>query len=180
MAVGHSTFREGVFAGFLGATVIAVWFFIIDAINGQLLFTPDLLGAGLLGIFGVPSALDTQFMHIALYTVFHYAAFALVGILVAVVIHQAERTPGILAGFLVGFVVVEMGFYMLSALLSESPLGRLAWWQVLVGNMLAAAAAGWYLWKRHPKLGGEFRDALEGTDERSGLNDGQVARGQER
>jgi hypothetical protein len=174
MAVGHSTLREGVFAGFIGATVIAAWFFIIDAINGQLLFTPDLLGAGLLGIFGVPSAMDTTFMHVALYTVFHYAAFSLVGILVAVVIHQAERTPGILAGFLVGFVVVMMGFYMLSALLSESPLGRLAWWQVLVGNFFAAAAMGWYMWKRHPKLGGEFRDALEGTDERSGLNDGQA------
>lgn len=171
MAVGHSTFREGVFAGFLGATVIAVWFFIIDAINGQLLFTPDILGAGLLGIFGTPSALDTTFMHVALYTVFHYAAFALVGILVALVIHQAARTPGIMAGFLVGFVVVEMGFYMLAALLSESPLGQLAWWQVLAGNLLAAALMGWYMWRRHPKLGGEFRDALEGTDERSGLND---------
>ena len=174
MAVGHSTLREGIFAGFLGATVIAVWFFIIDAISGQLLFTPDLLGAGLMGIFGVPSELDTKLMHIALYTVFHYASFALVGVIVAWIIHQAERTPGILAGFLVLFVVTEIGFYMLSALLSESPLGRLAWWQVLVGNLLAAAAAGWYLWKRHPKLGGEFRDALEGTDERSGLNDGQA------
>lgn len=177
MAAGHSTFREGVFAGFLGATAIAVWFFIIDAINGNLLFTPDLLGAGLLGILGTPSELDSTFMHVAIYTVFHYAAFALVGVLVAVVIHQASRTPGILAGFLVAFVVAQVGFYMLSALLSESPLGRLAWWQVFVGNLLAAALMGWYMWRRHPKLGGEFRDALEGTDERSGLNDGRIARG---
>ena len=31
----HSIVREGVIAGFLGATAVAVWFFVVDLIGGR-------------------------------------------------------------------------------------------------------------------------------------------------
>src|ERR671924_886259 len=40
--------REGVVAGVIGAAVVAVWFFVIDAIQGEPLRTPRLLGTALL------------------------------------------------------------------------------------------------------------------------------------
>ena len=48
----HSIVREGLIAGFLGATAVAVWFFVVDLIGGRPLFTPNALGEGLLSIFG--------------------------------------------------------------------------------------------------------------------------------
>ena len=32
----HSIIREGLIAGFLGATAVAVWFFIVDLIGGRI------------------------------------------------------------------------------------------------------------------------------------------------
>src|SRR5919109_170591 len=40
--------REGIVAGVIGAAVVAVWFFVIDAIQGEPLRTPRLLGTALL------------------------------------------------------------------------------------------------------------------------------------
>ena len=48
----HSIVREGLIAGILGATAVAVWFFVVDLISGRPLFTPRVLGEGLLSVFG--------------------------------------------------------------------------------------------------------------------------------
>ena len=165
MADRHSSVREGAIAGILGATTIAVWFLIIDVIGAHPLHTPDILGKGLISILGKPPAMpDTMVTHVFAYTLFHYAAFILVGILTVVIVHQAARTPGILAGFVVLFAMFEVGAYMLAGLFTESELGGMAWYQILIANILATVVMGWYIWKRHPDLKGELNAALAGED----------------
>jgi hypothetical protein len=164
----HNFLKEGIIAGALGATAVAVWFFVVDVITGRPMFTPDVLGQGLLQILGTPSPGDTQFMHIAIYTVFHYVAFAVVGVIVIAIVHQGQRTPGILAGLLMLFVALQLGALGITTMFVESPLGQLAWYQVFIANLLAAGAMGWWIWKRHPGVGGGLRAALEGTDEYPG------------
>jgi hypothetical protein len=165
MAVGHSSIREGIIAGFLGATAIAVWFFIVDVVAGHPLYTPDLLGRGLISILGKPPAMpDTMMTHVLAYTLFHYVAFALVGVIVASIVHQSARTPAILAGFLIMFVMFEIGAYGLAGLLTESEFGGLAWYQIFIANVLAAGLMGWFMWVRHPGLKSEINAALTGTD----------------
>ena len=61
--------REGIIAGFIGATVIAVWFFFIDIIVGEPLFTPTTLGRGLLSIFGPVPENQSGLLMVAIYTV---------------------------------------------------------------------------------------------------------------
>jgi hypothetical protein len=165
MAVGHSSIREGIIAGFLGATAIAVWFFIVDVVAGHPLYTPDLLGRGLISILGKPPAMpDTMMTHVLAYTLFHYVAFALVGVIVASIVHQSARTPAILAGFLIMFVMFEIGAYGLAGLLTESEFGGLAWYQIFIANVLAAGLMGWFMWVRHPGLKRDINAALTGTD----------------
>lgn len=165
MADGHSSVREGIIAGVLGATAIAVWFAIVDVVGAHPFYTPNLLGRGLISILGKPPAMpDTMMTHVLSYTLFHYAAFALVGVIVASVVHQSARTPAILAGFLVLFVMIELGAYGLAALLTESAFGGLAWYQIFIANVLAAGLMGWYMWVRHPGLKGDINSALKGTD----------------
>ena len=45
--------REGFIAGCIGAASVAVWFLIVDTINGQPLFTPAMLGSAV--FWGAPS-----------------------------------------------------------------------------------------------------------------------------
>lgn len=166
MAERHNSVREGVYAGVIGATAIAVWFAIIDVAAGHPLNTPNILGAGLISVLGKPPMMpDTVMFHVFFYTVFHYLAFALVGIIMATVVHQSERTPAILAGFLIAFVAFELGAFGLTTLLTESRLGGMAWYQIFIANLLAAAGMFWFMWRRHPGLRGDIDKALTGTDD---------------
>lgn len=160
----HGLVREGIYSGAVGATVIAAWFLIVDTVAGHPFYTPRVLGRGLISVLGMVAMPDTALTEVLGYTLFHYVAFAIVGIIVVAVVHQADRTPGILAGLLVMFVMFMVGFYGAAAFLSESPLGGLAWYQIFIANLLASASMGWFIWKRHPRLTGQISSALEGTD----------------
>ena len=163
-AAEHNTIREGILAGILSATVIAVWLFIVDSIAGHPLFTPSVLGRGLIGVFGVRIG-DSAVNYVGIYTLFHYAAFALIGIGVAKIVHEARRTPAVLAGFLIIFIAFELGFYGLTAMLSvNSALQGLAWYQLMAANLVASFVMLYFMWMRHPELKGELHAALEGTD----------------
>src|SRR5258706_3947927 len=125
--------RDGVIAGILGATAVAVWFLGVDVIYAHAFRTPTALGKGLLRLFGPPTD-DSVFMLVAAYTVFHYVAFIAAGLLVSVIVHWAQTQPTVLAGAPMLFVAVENGFYGL-----RSALGGLT---SLCALRLAPAAAG--------------------------------------
>ncbi len=165
MAERHNSIREGIYAGFIGATAVALWFLVIDVVAGVAFMTPNLLGRGLISVLGTAMMSDSMAAHVAVYTVFHYIAFSLVGIMMAVVVHQAERTPAVLAGFLIGFVAFELGAVGLTALLTESEYGGLAWYQIFIANLLAAGLMFWFMWSRHPRLGRNIEAGLAGKDD---------------
>jgi hypothetical protein len=157
----HSIFRDGLVAGALGATSVAIVFFAIDCIARQPLQTPFVLANGLLGLIHL--AMANKVAVVIVYTVFHYAAFIAVGCLAAGIIHWAERVPSVLAGAFLLFVVIELGFYLMTFLLGQSPTyGGLSALQVSVGNLIAAAVMGTYLWRTHPALKTNLDYALSG------------------
>jgi hypothetical protein len=157
----QSILREGVIAGFLGATAVAVWFFIIDLIGGRPLYTPNILGTGLLSVFG--RSPESEIVNVISYTIFHYVAFSLVGIVAVILVFAGERAASVLAGSMILFVAIELGFYGFVALLQQTVLGNLAWYQILAGNLLAAMLMGTYLWRSHPALRTGLVRALDGT-----------------
>jgi uncharacterized membrane protein YphA (DoxX/SURF4 family) len=154
--------REGVIAGLIGAGVIAVWFCFVDLIAGHALFTPLTLGRALIRVFGpVPDTQSTFFL-VAAYTVFHFGVFIVLGLIAAMIVSVANREPSILLGFVVLFAAIEVGFYAFVGLLQQAtPLGSLAWYNVMIGNLLAAAAMGTYLLRAHPVLREQFRHAID-------------------
>ena len=162
----HNTFREGLIAGGIGATGVAGWLLVVDIIAGRPFYTPTTLGYGLFSFFR--TAPDSATTAVLFYTLFHYAAFAAVGLLAVMAIHGARSHPSILALMLLLFVCFELGFMGLVALMAETRLGDLAWYQVGAANLLATALMGTYLWRRHPLLGSVFSSGLK-SDE---LSDG--------
>lgn len=152
---GHRILREGIIAGVLGGIAVAVWFFLLDLIGGQLLYTPAALGSA--AFEGVTSAADVQVTALTVlgYTAIHFAGFILVGIVFAALVLRAEESPPLLMGLALLFVTFETLLLGLVAIVAAWLLDALAWWSIGVGNLLAAAVMAVYLWRSHPKLRGE-------------------------
>ena len=142
--------EDGVFAGMIGALLVALWFLALDAFAGHPLFTPSLLGAVLL--HGVDptqySAVEPQ--NVAIYTALHFVAFILLGTLASYLFTLLDRYPvmGIVLIFLMVFF--EVGFFALDLALGGHLMGRLHAWAVAVANLLAGVGMAGYLWWRHP------------------------------
>ncbi|MCO4101136.1 MAG: hypothetical protein HEQ38_17425 [Gemmatimonas sp.] len=158
-------FREGVNAGLIGALTIALWFLILDVIRGDLLGTPVMLGNSLISIFLQPGELPSRAGAFLLYTVFHVAAFAGVGLLFAWGMNAAERTPSAFIGFAGLFIVFEIGWLGWTAVLAEGRFGELSWLQVFLANLIAAGVMGYYLFRQHPGLAGRVELAIAGSPE---------------
>jgi hypothetical protein len=152
--------REGFVAGLIGAGAVALWFLIVDAVNGRPFFTPAMLGsAAFWGLFD-PAQANTLFTSdpervfaaVVGYTMVHVVAFIVVGIIAAALVYEVELFPSTLFVMVVFFAIFEFGFYIVVAVLAQPLLGALAWWNVAIGNAIAAMGMGYYLWTKHPKL----------------------------
>lgn len=155
--------REGIAAGLIGATAVAAWFFIIDLIQGKLLATPVMLGTSLGSLFlgGDTPGQAGAFLG---YTLFHYAAFVLVGIGFSWVVNGAEKVPSVAIGLLALLAVFEVWWVGGTYLLSRG-FGDLTWFQVFLANIIGAATMTFYLWRQHPKLATRVDAVLAGARE---------------
>lgn len=154
--------KEGATAGLLGAAGVAFWFLMVDLFSGQAFATPEMLGEALFSVLG--KGIDwSPGAYVAAYTIVHIAVFIVVGTIAAWIVGASRRTPGVLAGLLLLFVVFEAGFYFLTLFLAEgTELGNLAWYQIGAANLLAAFLMGRYLWVENPGVGERMGRALEG------------------
>lgn len=151
-------------AGILGGLVVAVWLFIADLIRGQPFRVPDALGHLLFHAVG-GGVTEGVVAHVVVYTLFHFAIFIAIGVAASSILRHSERQPSILAGAFLLFIVFEAGFFSLTALMTESRrLGMPVWSLVSIGNVLAAAAMGWFLWRRYPGIRARTDAVLGGRD----------------
>jgi hypothetical protein len=148
----HSTVREGLVAGLMGATILGAWYFVYDVAAGRPFYTPNALGNVLFrGDFelGVREIVPRV---VAGYTVLHVVVFVLAGIGLTLLVHLAARNLALRMGLWMGLVVMFALFAGLTYMLTTSTEERLPVWSVVGGSLLAVAAMGWYLWRRHPRL----------------------------
>ncbi len=167
MAGSRKVLAHGIIAGVIGATAVAVWFLVLDAIRGRILFTPAALGSTVFHGATSPAQVSMGAGTIVGYTLLHYAAFILVGLVAAAIFRASEESPPLVLGLVLLFVVSETLFVGLVALLASWLLGALVWWAVAIGNVIAAAAMAIYLWYSHPRLRRRLR-GREVLDEAAG------------
>ena len=144
--------REGLIAGVVGAAAVALWFLLIDLVAQRPFFTPSALGSAL--FFGErdPNLIEVSFARVITYSAFHWIAFGLVGVAAAALAFMVDKFPSTLFLVVVFFAVFEVGFYILVALVAQPLLGALAWWNVAIGNGIAAFGMGFYLYRAHPHI----------------------------
>jgi hypothetical protein len=147
-------YQEGLIAGLVGAATVALWFLVIDSIQGRPLYTPTVLGTALFGRgAGLPGPdVGPDLGMVLMFTWVHGLAFVVVGGIVARLLALAERQPSVGFGIVMLFVFFEFGFIAAAMLFAAPVLHTLAWPAILVANLLAAAAMGGYFWLRHPNL----------------------------
>src|SRR5438309_11489665 len=112
-------YQEGLIAGLVGAATVAIWFLIIDSIQGRPLYTPTVLGAALFHRGAAPW-LDAvpNFEMVLMFTWVHGLAFIVIGGSVARLLAFAEQQSNVGFGILMLFVFFELGFIAAAMLLA--------------------------------------------------------------
>src|SRR6266446_2200532 len=147
-AAATAVYAEGLLAGVVGAAAIALWFLALDGVKGRPFYTPTVLGTAL---FRGGAGLQSPEMLLS-FTWVHVLAFLIIGVGASRLLGIAERNPSFGFGIVLLFVVFEFGFLLACMLFAEPVLRALTWPEVLVGNLLAAAAMAAVFWRRHPRL----------------------------
>jgi len=148
-------YQDGIVAGTLGAATIALWFLLLDAINGHPFYTPTVLGTAVFrggAQLSSPQTLPVSFDMVIAFTWLHELVFVVIGGAASLLLAQAEKRSHVGFGILLLFVVFEFGFLAVASVFAEGVLHALTMPAIFVGNLLAAAVMGIYLWRRHPNL----------------------------
>lgn len=152
---------DAVHAGAIGGSVVALFFLVIDALNGQPLFTPSLMGSVLFEGAAASGVGEVRLDMVAYYSIVHFATFGALGAGAAFLVHEVEihsRHPGEVLAFF--FVLFEAGFFVSAALFLPGVIEVLGVFRLFVVNLLAAGSMGLFLLSQHrPDLWQKFRHA---------------------
>lgn len=153
---------EGLIAGGIGYVVVALFYGILDVIQGSSPFeVAALLGSALFyaaetaapGVVAPGPVLAFNGLHLVL--------FLLLGVGVAWLVAKAERYPAfwypVFSVLVVGFILT----YLAVLVVANQIVRLLPAWSVGVANLLAGLGMGFYLWRAHPRLRSAMREYTE-------------------
>lgn len=147
-----TSYQDGIVAGVLGAGVVALWFLILDSIDGRPFYTPTVLGTALFrhgAGLDSPGALPVSLEMVGMFTWVHTLVFVVIGGLASRLLMVAERNPSFGFGVLLLFVVFQAGFTVAAMLFAAQVVQALGWPAILTANLFAASTMAAYLWSRH-------------------------------
>lgn len=136
---------DGLLAGMVGASAIALWFLGFDALTREPLFTPSVLGRALLYGDRPAPDLPVDLAAVAVYTAVHGALFLAFGTGVCALRAAVRHRMAPLWLLPALFVGLEAGFLLLAGTLAPGAAEVIGQVPIALGNGLAAAAMGAYL-----------------------------------
>jgi len=144
---------DGVFAGLIGASAVALWFLVVDAALREPLFTPSLVASAVL--LGVPASPDhaIDLSMVASFTVVHCMLFIGFGIVASWVVDQFQHTPDLPLISIAIFIGLEGGFVTATKVFVPDVAAVVGHGFIVAGNVFAAVGMAIYLrgWQRHPE-----------------------------
>jgi len=144
---------DGIIAGLIGAAIIAIWFLFMDTVTRLPLYTPTVLGEGLLLKEQGPASDAGELVSLKLtvmYSGVHGLAFVVLGVIAAYLLLLSKRKLHLGIVLIALFAVLEFGFVGTAFIVAQPVLNELAWPIILTGNFLAAAGMASYLSLRRP------------------------------
>lgn len=137
---GHHI-SHGLAAGCIAAASFAAWFLLVDIVQGQPFLTPAYM-SGL--IFSFTTALPAT-ARVATFTLLHFLAFGLIGIIVSGLLAKWQLEPHLYVGIAVGILLFGIVFFGSVIAFGVNIVRELGWPQVLAGNILAGLVMLGYL-----------------------------------
>src|SRR5262245_33461871 len=144
---------DGVAAGLIGASAVALWFLVIDTALREAFFTPSLVASTLL--LGQPATPDhaVDLSMVAAFTALHSLAFITFGVVCSWIVDQFEHTPDLPLIAIGLFIALEVGFVTATRLVVPDVAAVIGHGFIVAGNLFAALGMSFYLhdWQRHPE-----------------------------
>jgi hypothetical protein len=141
---------QALYVSAIGASAIALFFLAVDVWNGNLLFTPSLIGGVLFGGIEPSADAPVRLDWVAYATIVHTLGFAVVGVAVTLVAHWVELKARHPATVLFGvFALIEWGSLVGAFLILPGVLEVVGPYRVAFANLLAAAGIAAFLWTNH-------------------------------
>ena len=136
------------YGGALGGSVIAMFFLIMDALRGQALYTPSMMGTALFLDTIVPGV---RIDMVALFSIVHFAAFFALGG-VASWLHltrESVRGRAVVLGATI-FGLLTAALFLGNWLLMDGVVAAIGVVEVLIANALTAVAMAAFITKALP------------------------------
>jgi hypothetical protein len=152
----HSPAREGVLVGLLGGGAVALWWVVVDLLQGTPFATLNAFGQ--LFVEGnrpvAQGELDAG--SIVAFLVAHFAMFAVLGIVLIRLVHLASERWELRMGLWLGIVLTTAWLAFHSYALAIYTRHALPWWATAVGALVGVATMLALAWRRHPALRRSF------------------------
>ncbi len=143
--------ENGILAAVLGATVVAVWFLVVDLVTrGTPFYTPSLLGSIVFAGKDASAVTGVDGAAIFAYTGLHGILFLVAGVILAWMFSQFERNPQVGIVLLLLFITFEAVLWGVGVSIVPALAGVVGAWAILVANVASAAAMFAFLLRRHP------------------------------
>ena len=156
---------EGVLAGIVAASAVAVVLLLVDLVAGEAFRTPRQLGGMLLQLYGAaPETAADGTTALALYTLFHFIAFIIAGIIAAAIVQVTIKQPVALLLFVILFFAFQVAFTGFVTVVGVQSATAITPVQVALGNVVASIAMALFFRARHPRLR-RLGAAIERTEE---------------
>ena len=81
---------DSIYSGAVGGTAVALFFLVVDLLDGRPLFTPAMMGNAILYGVAVGDMAEVKFDPIAYFTLAHMTAFVALGAAVTWLVHEVE------------------------------------------------------------------------------------------
>jgi len=127
---------RGLIAGMIGATVIALLFFVADLVQGTPLATPGFMAEALLGAPGATG--------VPAYTVLHYMSFLIMGLAAAWALDALGYAAPTPIGLALGGMLFAFIFWGSVLLNGPDVVAFVGWPTALVANLAAGLSMVWY------------------------------------
>ena len=131
---------EGMMVGVIGASVIALWFLLVDALQHEPLFTPSLVADRLFGHNSDGQALNIDLARVSAVVALHGGLFVLFGIAAAWLVSRYVKRPSLAGLFVALFAALEATLLLGGGLILPGVASAIGQGPILAANALAAFA----------------------------------------
>lgn len=141
---------DSFYSAAIGASVVALFFLVIDAVQGRPFFTPSLMGTVMFTGAPADTVSAVRLDMVAWFSLVHMAAFGMLGALLAFLVHEVELHAKNPAQFFVLFLLVfEGAFLVVSHLLLPGVNAVLGHFRIFLANLCAVGAMAVFLYQAH-------------------------------